>query len=111
MLINKNNKKIYFLKNFGNIYGVNFKKIQNLCFRFGLNPANKDLKLKKKINNYIVKNFKVDEYDKNLKLQIRKNIKFLYQIRCYRGIRHNLKLPSRGQRTKTNAKTKKRFTF
>jgi small subunit ribosomal protein S13 len=109
MSVNNSNKKIYFLKNFSNVYGVNSKKVKYLCQKFGLNPSNKDLKLKKKNNGFIVKNFKVDEYDKTLRLQIRKNIKFLNQIRTYRGIRHNLKLPSRGQRTKTNAKTKKRF--
>ena len=109
MSLNNINKKVYPLKNFSNIYGVNSKKVKNLCQKFGLNPSNKDLKLKKKNNAFIVKSFKVNEYDKNLKLQIRKNVKFLNQIRTYRGIRHNLKLPTRGQRTKTNAKTKKRF--
>ena len=109
MLISKNNKKKYLLTNFGNIFGVSLKKVKNLCQKFGLNPKNKDLKIKKKNSGFIIKNFKVNEYDKNLKLQIYKSIKFLHQIRCYRGIRHNLKLPSRGQRTKTNAKTKKRF--
>jgi len=111
MPINKSNKKIYFLKNFSSIYGVSSKKVKNLCQKFGLNPLNKDIKLKKKNNSFIVKSFKIDEYDKSLKLQIKKNIKFLNLIRTYRGIRHNLKLPSRGQRTKTNAKTKKRFKF
>lgn len=109
MSANSSNKKVYFLKSFSSIYGVNSKKVKSLCQNFGLNPSNKDIKLKKINNGFIVKNFKVDDYDKNLKLQIRKNIKFLNQIRTYRGIRHNSKLPSRGQRTKTNAKTKKRF--
>jgi|SaaInlStandDraft_4_1057021.scaffolds.fasta_scaffold67121_2 small subunit ribosomal protein S13 len=104
-----NNNKVYSLKSFSNIYGVNSKKVKSLCQKFGLNPFNKNIKLKKKNNAFVIKNFKVEEYDKNLKLQIRKNIKFLNQIRTYRGIRHNLKLPVRGQRTKTNAKTKKRF--
>jgi small subunit ribosomal protein S13 len=108
MAINNNNK-LYFLKNFSNIYGVNSKKVKNLCQNFGLNPSNKDFKVKKKNNGFVVKNFKINEYDKNLKLQIRKNIKFLNQIRTYKGVRHNLKLPVRGQRTKTNGKTKKRF--
>lgn len=111
MLANNNNTKVSFLKNFSGIYGVNSKKVKGLCQKFGLNPSNKDIKLKKKNNGFIVKNFKFEEYDKNLKLQIRKNIKFLSQIRVYRGIRHHLKLPSRGQRTKTNAKTKRRFSF
>jgi|TARA_Y100000782_G_scaffold115222_1_gene155694 small subunit ribosomal protein S13 len=104
-----NNNKLYSLKSFSKVYGVNSTKVKTLCQRFGLNPSNKDIKFKKKSNGAIVKSFHINEYDKNLKLQIRKNIKFLNQIRTYRGIRHHLKLPSRGQRTKTNAKTKKRF--
>ena len=103
--------KVYFLKNFCNSYGVNSKKIKSLSQKLGLNPYNKEFKLKKKTNFIISKSFKSSEYGKSLKLQIQKNIKFLNQIRVYRGVRHGLKLPSRGQRTKTNAKTKKRFTF
>ena len=104
-----NINKIYFLKSFNNIYGVNSKQLKGLCQKVGLNPRNKDFKLKKKNNLFITKHFKIDEYDKNLKIQIKKNLKFLNQIRVYRGVRHGLKLPSRGQRTKTNARTKKKF--
>lgn len=109
MLVNNNQKKIYSLKIFSNIYGVSSNKVQSLCQKVGLNPFNKGLKLKKKNNVFIIKSFKINEYDKNLKVQIRKNIKNLSQMRTYRGIRHSLKLPVRGQRTKTNAKTIKRF--
>lgn len=108
-MLDNNNNKMYSLKNFSSIYGVNSIKVKALCQKFGLNPSNKDIKFKKKNNGFVIKNFPVETYDKNLKLQIRKNIKFLNQIRTYRGIRHHLKLPTRGQRTKTNAKTKKRF--
>ena len=104
-------KKKVFLNDFGNNFGINKKKIKNLCCRFGLNPMNKNLTIKKKNIALVAKNFKMKKYGKNLKLQNKKVIRFLYQIRAYRGIRHKLKLPSRGQRTKTNAKTKKRFKF
>lgn len=104
-----NNRKVYSLKSFSNVYGINAKKVKNSCFLLGLNPFNKDIKFKKKNNGFIIKSFQDSKYDKVLKLQIRKNIKFLTQIRAYRGVRHHLKLPSRGQRTKTNAKTKKKF--
>lgn len=43
----------------------------------------------------------------DLKSEIRLNIKRLLEISCYRGIRHRLGLPVRGQRTKTNARTRK----
>ena len=48
MIINKDNKKVHPLKSFSNVYGISFKKVKNLCQNFGLNPFNKDLKLKKK---------------------------------------------------------------
>lgn len=103
--------KTYSLKTFSNLYGISVKKVQNLSVNFGLNPSNKHFKLKKKNISAIFKKFNLADYDKNLKVQIKKNIKYLNDIRATRGIRHNLKLPSRGQRTKTNAKTKKRFNF
>ena len=43
----------------------------------------------------------------DLKRQVAANIKRLKDIKCYRGIRHQRRLPSRGQRTKTNARTLK----
>ena len=105
------NKKVYFLKKFSNTYGVSIKQVKKSGQKFGLNVFNTNFKLKKKNNIGIIKNFNVDEYDKGLKLQVQKNIKFLHKIKSYRGVRHSLKLPSRGQRTKTNARTKKRFKF
>lgn len=42
-----------------------------------------------------------------LKQQVKRNIKRLKDIRCYRGIRHKLGLPVRGQRTRCNARTRK----
>jgi len=41
-------KKIYFLKNFSMIYGVSCKKVKNLSQKLGVNPLNKDFKVKKK---------------------------------------------------------------
>ena len=84
MSINNINKKVYSLKNFSNIYGINSKKVKGLCQKFGLNPSNKDLKLKKNHNASIVKSFKITEYDKNLKLQIRK----LLSRTCYTNQSH-----------------------
>ena len=43
----------------------------------------------------------------DLKSDIRLNIKRLVEIKCYRGVRHQMGLPVRGQRTKTNARTRK----
>ncbi len=58
----------------------------------------------KKIQEYIEKNFKVEG---DLRSEISENIKRLKEIGAYRGIRHMRGLPARGQRTKTNARTRK----
>lgn len=51
----------------------------------------------------------IDEYkvEGELRKEIRLNIKRLTDIKCYRGIRHKMGLPVRGQKTKTNARTRK----
>ena len=57
-----------------------------------------------KIRNIISSNFKIEG---DLKSEQRLNIKRLLDIGCYRGLRHRKKLPVRGQRTHTNARTRK----
>ena len=57
-----------------------------------------------KLREYIDKHVKVEG---DLRRDITGNIKRLIEINCYRGIRHHRSLPVRGQRTKTNARTRK----
>lgn len=57
-----------------------------------------------KLRNYIERNFKIEG---DLRREISQNIKRLMEIGCYRGIRHRRGLPVRGQRTHTNARTRK----
>lgn len=57
-----------------------------------------------KIREIIERDFHVEG---DLKREVSLNIKRLMEIGCYRGIRHKRKLPVRGQRTKTNARTSK----
>lgn len=57
-----------------------------------------------KIRNEIEKNYKVEG---ELRKEISMNIKRLTDIGCYKGLRHIANLPVRGQRTKTNARTRK----
>ena len=57
----------------------------------------------------IKKFFNISSYTKLLRLQIKKNLKFMIELKTNRGVRHRLGLPTRGQRTKTNGKTKKLF--
>lgn len=58
----------------------------------------------KAIREYIGENFKVEG---ELKSEVQLNIKRLMDIGCYRGLRHRKGLPVRGQRTQTNARTRK----
>lgn len=77
------------------------KKVIN---RFGLNTRLKPLYLKKKVRGLLNRE-KLSES----KLQIDfTNVQFLKDIRSYRGVRHKARLPVRGQRTHTNAKTNKK---
>ncbi len=57
-----------------------------------------------RIREYIDKNFVVEG---ELRKQVRSDIQRLIEINCYRGVRHRRGLPVRGQRTKTNARTKR----
>lgn len=57
-----------------------------------------------KIRNIINEKFKVEG---NLRSEVQMNIKRLMDIGCYRGIRHRADLPTRGQSTKNNARTRK----
>ena len=57
-----------------------------------------------KIREYIDENYDVEG---ELRSKVSQNIKTLIEIFCYRGLRHRLRLPVRGQRTHTNARTRK----
>ncbi|RLD18167.1 MAG: 30S ribosomal protein S13 [Caldiserica bacterium] len=57
-----------------------------------------------RIQKVIQENFKVEG---ELRREVQRNIRRLMEIGCYRGIRHRLRLPVRGQRTRTNARTRK----
>ncbi len=56
------------------------------------------------LNSYIEENFKVEG---DLRREVQQNIKRLIDIGCYRGIRHRKNLPVHGQRTRTNARTRR----
>ena len=56
------------------------------------------------LRDYISQNFKVEG---DLRREVQLNIKRLIEIGCYRGLRHRRNLPVRGQRTRTNSRTRK----
>ena len=89
------------------IFGIGVKTSQEILAATGVNPDTrvKDLtdaeeqKLRDVIDNYIVEG--------DLRRQTALDIKRLSEIGCYRGLRHRRGLPVHGQRTKTNARTRK----
>jgi len=89
------------------IYGVGPSRAQNICEKTGIAPATKVKDLTEaeldKIRNEIA-TFSVEG---DLRREISMNIKHLMDMGCYRGIRHRRGLPLRGQRTRTNARTRK----
>ncbi|MCD6374260.1 MAG: 30S ribosomal protein S13 [Caldisericaceae bacterium] len=90
------------------IYGIGRSSAQKILADAGVdeNVRVKDLTDEdiRKIRTIIQNEYKVEGA---LKTEINMNIKRLMDINCYRGIRHYRGLPVRGQRTKTNARTRK----
>ncbi|WP_294154924.1 30S ribosomal protein S13 [uncultured Clostridium sp.] len=90
------------------IYGVGLSTSQKILATTGINPDTriKDLSEEEvnEIRTYINKNLTVEG---DLRRDVALNIKRLIEIGSYRGIRHRRGLPVRGQKTKTNARTRK----
>ncbi len=90
------------------IYGIGLASSQKILEKAGISP---DVRVKDLTDDDISKIRKViDEsytVEGDLRRDVALNIKRLTEIGCYRGIRHRRGLPVRGQRTKTNARTRK----
>ena len=82
------------------IYGIGLKSSKDILAKTGINP---DTRAKDLTEEEIAK--LRDEIENNYTVE--GDIKRLVEINCYRGIRHRKGLPVRGQRTKTNARTRK----
>lgn len=89
------------------IYGVGRQTAQNICEQVDIAPTIKIKELTEdqleSIRNVISKM----TVEGDLRREVSMNIKRLMDLGCYRGIRHRRGLPLRGQRTKTNARTRK----
>ncbi|ERI95339.1 30S ribosomal protein S13 [Clostridiales bacterium oral taxon 876 str. F0540] len=90
------------------IYGIGLPSAQRILKETGVNPDTRVRDLTEEevnaLRDYVNKNFKVEG---DLRRDIALSIKRLVEIGCYRGMRHRKGLPVRGQRTKTNARTRK----
>ena len=90
------------------VYGIGRKSANDILAAAGVDP---DIRVKDlteeqeaKIREVIDANYRVEG---DLRREVALNIKRLVEINCYRGVRHRKGLPVRGQRTKTNARTRK----
>lgn len=90
------------------IYGIGPTKAEEILAATGVDA---DIRVKdmpenevSKLRDYIGQNLKVEG---DLRREVQMNIKRLVEIGCYRGLRHRHNLPTRGQRTRTNARTRK----
>ena len=89
------------------IYGIGLKRSQKILSDAGVNPdvrvkdltADQEQAIRKEVANYVVEG--------DLRREVALNIKQLMEMGCYRGLRHRRGLPVRGQKTKTNARTRK----
>ena len=90
------------------IYGIGRSTASLICSKAGIEPGKRVRDLGddeiNQLRNEIDKNHKVEG---DLRTEIQMNIKRLMDIGCYRGIRHRKGLPVRGQRTHTNARTRR----
>ena len=90
------------------IYGIGHSAAKEILAATKINPDTlvKDLTKDEEalIRDYIDKNFTVEG---DLRRNVALDIKRLVEIQCYRGVRHRKGLPVRGQRSKTNARTRK----
>jgi small subunit ribosomal protein S13 len=102
-----NNKRVAYALRY--IYGVGPTRADEIISHLALDPALRSQELTEEQINRIVQyigemGWKVEG---DLRREITSNLKRLQAIKCYRGIRHIHRLPVRGQRTRTNARTRK----
>lgn len=90
------------------IYGIGRKSASDILAKTGVNPDTRCRDLTEsdvsKLRETIDKEYNVEG---DLRRDVALNIKRLVEIGCYRGVRHRKGLPVRGQRSKTNARTRK----
>ena len=90
------------------IYGIGPTAARTICQKTAIEPATKVRDLTDdevtRIREVIDKEVVVEG---DLRREVRQNIQRLIEINCYRGVRHRRGLPVRGQRTRTNARTKR----
>jgi len=90
------------------IYGIGHRTAEKILAKTGIDPSTRARDLQDgqlvDIRKYVEGNIEVEG---DARRKVSQNIKWLMDIGCYRGLRHRKGLPVRGQRTSTNARTRK----
>ncbi len=90
------------------LYGVGHKTARELCHKAGIDPEKRSRDLAEdelgRLAALLERDYTVEG---QLRRQVQQSITRLRDIKCYRGLRHRHGLPVRGQRTRTNARTRK----
>ena len=90
------------------IYGIGQERAKDLCAKANVDHSKKVRDLTEDEVNHIRQAIEAEgRVEGDLRKEIQMNIRRLIEIQCYRGIRHRRNLPVRGQRTHTNARTRK----
>merc|ERR1712224_339313 len=94
-----------------NIYGIGKNRAIEICNKLNIPISSKIEDIDNKTITEIQKLVNTYKIEGELRREVSMNIKRLVDIKCYRGKRHRSGLPCRGQRTKTNAKTRKKNKY
>ncbi len=90
------------------IYGIGRTTSEQILKQVNIDPSKRvkdlDEAEQTRLREYIDRNYVVEG---DLRREVNMNIKRLMEIGCYRGLRHRRNLPTRGQRTRTNARTRR----
>jgi small subunit ribosomal protein S13 len=101
-----NNKKVPY--SLAALFGIGLHRAEHICAETGIDPNRRAYQLTEeelgKITAYIENNYVIEG---NLRREIQANVQRFKEIGCYRGYRHARNLPCRGQRTRTNSRTRK----
>jgi 30S ribosomal protein S13 len=89
------------------IYGIGSTRARNICIAAKVEPSKKIRDLSDAEVDSLRAAVAEYQVEGDLRRQVSMNIKRLMDLGCYRGLRHRRSLPVRGQRTKTNARTRK----
>jgi small subunit ribosomal protein S13 len=101
-----NNKKVPY--SLAALYGIGLHLAKVICEKTGIDAEKRAYQLSEeelgKLSAYIEANYVIEG---NLRREVQANVARFKEIGCYRGFRHARNLPCRGQRTRTNSRTRK----